>query len=507
MAQDKRRSNDDPSGKEPASKKAKYEYVSISDALGLAQRCEVVNLYGIVSQVSQPKRTKGPDFSLGFRLVDSSIGNTPQDVVYSSGKDLFCNIFMPSIDELPQTHVGDVVRLHRVKLNTYQGAVQAINTRGFSAVTVGPLNEDTITPLSFSGNITWTDFDTAQVQSLKTWARPIFSSIRTVINNVLITADKVKLNGTKYQIVDFAVKILDMQHFTDRTVLIVSDGTMPVPGLPRSSGYPSSFNVCLWEDVAKRHPTLQKGYFIHLQNVEIKEKATQNDSSTVYINLRGTIEVLFEGNPLVRTIQERIADIKVVQPPLPVQGAGAPTLHDIDSQVLDDGELETEGGMTAEAPPAEVEDYFCTEISSSESMNMEARSIKSITEDEVPALHRYHGRCSRIPANIPDISRLICSQCVKDFKVSELSRKHDDTPYQCPGCGEELCFEYMFEIDVKDDTGSLSLILFGSDADFLLGGIQPHNLHNDPCKVDFIRKELMKLVAPGTFSLHPKHLT
>ncbi|CAH3194863.1 unnamed protein product [Porites evermanni] len=85
-----------------------------------------VNVYGVVKLFKPAWKCRGTDMCSVLMLMDPTAAE-------SDG--LECVSFQPSVSRLPDVHkVGDIVRLHRIKINQYQGRLQAKSSRGFAAV-------------------------------------------------------------------------------------------------------------------------------------------------------------------------------------------------------------------------------------------------------------------------------------------------------------------------------------------------------------------------------------
>jgi protection-of-telomeres protein 1 len=91
-----------------------------------------LNLYGVVSFIKDVYRTKGSDWCCTLTLVDPSWQGTADQ----NNDGLKCQLFADESSLPPLgTGVGDIVRLHRVKVNTYKGELQVQKSYGFSSLT------------------------------------------------------------------------------------------------------------------------------------------------------------------------------------------------------------------------------------------------------------------------------------------------------------------------------------------------------------------------------------
>lgn len=151
----------------------------------------------------------------------------------SSG--LECVSFQSTINRLPAVHkVGDIVRLHRIKVSLYQGKLQAKSTRGFAATV---FDRDTELPVTAemarvsSSTFTLTQGDKDTIESLKDWC-----DVHPVLfppNNFVTIG---QINPDSY--FDLVCQVLGVAlHRTlDCVVLYVTDGTQPKSDIRKCSG-------------------------------------------------------------------------------------------------------------------------------------------------------------------------------------------------------------------------------------------------------------------------------
>eukprot|EP00887_Chlorella_sp_A99_P006187 scaffold3.g6187.t1 len=103
-----------------------YSYVELAEACAMSGRGGVVNLYAIVAECALPRRTKGTDMVCNLFLVDPSISD---DQEHRDGVELLC--FAPHQRDLPHLRrPGDIVRLHRVKVQQFNGRAQLMGKLG-----------------------------------------------------------------------------------------------------------------------------------------------------------------------------------------------------------------------------------------------------------------------------------------------------------------------------------------------------------------------------------------
>ncbi|KAG5845926.1 hypothetical protein ANANG_G00144360 [Anguilla anguilla] len=135
--------------------KPKYTYAALKDL----KAGMVVNLYGVVTFFKQPFRTKGTDYCFTLKITDQSDAK------------LGCSIFCEKLEDLPQIYkIGDIIRLHRVKMQPFNGAVNAINTLGFSVLAFDGSVGSPVAPRTSSRSFHFGDEDRRTVERLRAWA-------------------------------------------------------------------------------------------------------------------------------------------------------------------------------------------------------------------------------------------------------------------------------------------------------------------------------------------------
>mmetsp|Transcript_14110 Transcript_14110/g.27106 ORF Transcript_14110/g.27106 Transcript_14110/m.27106 type:complete len:507 (+) Transcript_14110:145-1665(+) len=106
----------------PGSKaKAGYSYISLSD---VPQALHTVqNLYGLVVDGHNPLPSKGSDFFCTVHITDGSLA-------YAGAGEIFASVevrcFARTERELPRFQVGQVIRIHRANICSYNSKAQAV---------------------------------------------------------------------------------------------------------------------------------------------------------------------------------------------------------------------------------------------------------------------------------------------------------------------------------------------------------------------------------------------
>ena len=186
-----------------------------------------VNVYGVVKLFKPAWKCRGTDMCSVLVLMDPTIAES------SSG--LECISFQPSVSRLPAVHrVGDIVRLHRIKISQYQGRLQAKSTRGFAAIVFDRETELPVTAEMArvsSSTFTLTQSDKETVGSLKNWC-DVHPVLFPPGNQITLS----QINPDSY--FDLICQVLGFaSHRTlDCVVLYVTDGTQPVHDLRKCTG-------------------------------------------------------------------------------------------------------------------------------------------------------------------------------------------------------------------------------------------------------------------------------
>eukprot|EP00057_Strongylocentrotus_purpuratus_P008603 XP_011663077.1 PREDICTED: protection of telomeres protein 1 [Strongylocentrotus purpuratus] len=250
----------------PIKSKRTYEYKCLNDV----KEARSVDVYGVVKFLQPPYKTKGPDYCMSLTIVDPSL---PQD-----NFGLKCVIFHQDIKKLPQVHsIGDIVRLHRLKIQQYNNQLQGAKGDGFSSLVFDGRPNAPVEPRSSSVNYTLSDQDKEKVQELRLWAtqqtsvplagkswtlsqivsREYFDLICQVVAVVIIPAESCVLikvwDGTKYK---WPVRCLDVSKVQvkwDTALACRAEGLI--------------LDVALYDNHMKAGRELKPGDYVRLYNL------------------------------------------------------------------------------------------------------------------------------------------------------------------------------------------------------------------------------------------------
>ncbi|CAG01067.1 unnamed protein product, partial [Tetraodon nigroviridis] len=131
-----------------------YTYVRLSELKPGA----VVNVYGVVVFFKQPCRTRGTDFCTSLKITDQS------------NQSVCCNIFCEKLEDHPKIfRIGDIIRLHRVKTQSFNDSVMLINTFGTSVVTFDGEQGGPVEPRTSCRTFHFDQDDSRAVEELRAW--------------------------------------------------------------------------------------------------------------------------------------------------------------------------------------------------------------------------------------------------------------------------------------------------------------------------------------------------
>ncbi|KAJ7997661.1 hypothetical protein DPEC_G00214450 [Dallia pectoralis] len=137
-----------------AAKVVKYSYVPLSHL----KPGVVVNIYAVVCFFKQPFRTKGTDYCSTLKITDQS------------NNKVGCTIFCDKLEEHPKIFkIGDIIRLHRVKSQLFNGAISLLTSHGFSAVTFDGTVGSPVVPRTCSKSFSFSEDDRQAVEALRVW--------------------------------------------------------------------------------------------------------------------------------------------------------------------------------------------------------------------------------------------------------------------------------------------------------------------------------------------------
>ncbi|RVE71475.1 hypothetical protein OJAV_G00052420 [Oryzias javanicus] len=295
-------------------KTPRYTYTRLSDL----KSGSVVNVYGVVVFFKQPFKSHGTDFCSSLKITDQSNCNVG------------CTIFCEKLEEHPKIfQIGDIVRMHRVKVKLFNKAITLVNTFGFSVITFDGKPSGTVEPRTSSRTFHFDEQDRKTVEELQTW---ISSQNVLPPSSTSVTLSAVQPKAY----FDLTCQLLAKAPIDSTcTLLRVWDGTRSpntfVPVDPNDVEGPTAFsrekesfiaNILVYDNHSEFAKQLKLGAFLRIYNlraVPVSSKVrdiNRNQSETcdhLALHLHGGtsfgrgIRILPENSPDVQMLKRAIA--------------------------------------------------------------------------------------------------------------------------------------------------------------------------------------------------------
>uniref|UniRef100_A0A3Q2E1G9 Protection of telomeres protein 1 n=1 Tax=Cyprinodon variegatus TaxID=28743 RepID=A0A3Q2E1G9_CYPVA len=240
---------------------AEYSYVHLDQLKDKS----VVNVYGVVTFFKQPFKTRGTDYCSTLKITDQS------------NQKVGCTIFCGNLEDHPKIfEIGDIVRMHRVKVGLYNNSPTLVNTSGFSVLTFSGTVGAAVEPRTRSKTFHFDEDDRRTVEELRSWAA---SHSQLPPSSTAVTLAAVQPN-TYF---DLTCQLLAKAPIESScTLLRVWDGTrcpqtlLKVIVEPNVTEGPASFskkkegviaNVLVYDNHVETSRQLQPGAFLRIYNL------------------------------------------------------------------------------------------------------------------------------------------------------------------------------------------------------------------------------------------------
>lgn len=247
-------------GSSTLTSESKYTYVPLSE---LKPR-RVVNVYGVVTFFKQPFPTKGTDYCSTLKITDQS------------NAKVGCTIFSEKLEDHPKIfRVGDIIRLHRVKAQMFNGSMTLLTTLGWSTITFDGMIDSPVEPRTSSRTFHFDEADKHTVEALRQWAAS--QSLLTSESTVPLSSVQPKMYF------DLTCQLLSKACMDSRCILLkVWDGTecghplLNVAVAPDAlEGESTSFqdqqnmtaNILVYDNHLEVARMLKPGIFLRLYNL------------------------------------------------------------------------------------------------------------------------------------------------------------------------------------------------------------------------------------------------
>ncbi|KAK1326621.1 Protection of telomeres protein 1b [Acorus calamus] len=191
-----------------------YMYLPLVDARAAINI--KINLFAVVTEIGDSKHSKGTDYVCTLKIVDQSYPSPGISV----------NFFAEAISKLPRVKsCGDIIRLHRVLMQIYNGEVYCVFKKQYSSFALFEgKNSDSFIPYQFSAKIYVDHHDKEHVGRLRTWF--LKEQADAGVSNYSVQLKEIKTGG----VFDLVCKVLyTCQAPGDEWILFVWDGTDTPP--------------------------------------------------------------------------------------------------------------------------------------------------------------------------------------------------------------------------------------------------------------------------------------
>jgi hypothetical protein len=465
--------------------KEEYTYYKLSDL----KPTNKAHVFGVVKNFSEPKMSKGTDYYSSFRLVDESL---------SSHSDVQCTLFHNTEELLPHIRaVGDIVRLHRVVVKTFNGNTQISGKKIFSCLVFDGRKDQPIVSRTGNTEFTFTNKDKKRVSELKEWA----SKQASLSNSKRLLTLQDLFPGVFFDIVCQVVSTCVVPS-NDFGVVRIWDGTKVSINarVADRHGHPSNtdqnmedliqdlcVDVVLYNDHMNSMRTLMPGQYLRMHNVHASCYHVGKDQLEV-VDLcihRGMrsgsgVTVLPMDDPDVVQLKEKLSSIQDERVRLfRCVDYRVPVVHQTSVTTICSGHTEV------------------------------FESIKAVREcQQVPNKHKIRVKFLRIVGtHVEGLVKLVCARCLKsNFPMKEniVEDVESSSPNvynsedACPNCQaggntSKLKYQYRIKIEVADHSGKIMLLLGDKDADTFFPGLPPCNLYINLATRDQVFQRFTKL--------------
>ncbi|KAG6958374.1 hypothetical protein JG687_00009423 [Phytophthora cactorum] len=180
------------------------------------------DIYGVIINVTLPKKTSGRDFCMTVSVTDESCPTRAAAIQI--------NIFYPSIAKMPKIkYVGDIIRFHKVKIQQYQDRIQGLSFR-HRATRHLVLREANGALEQVTNSDTWTfepsdEQRTRKLLYVATWARKSLAEDDTLPQGCALAPKLLSELKFAEGFIDLVVRVLNLDDSDEPVRLTVWDGS------------------------------------------------------------------------------------------------------------------------------------------------------------------------------------------------------------------------------------------------------------------------------------------
>ncbi|DAZ96385.1 TPA: hypothetical protein N0F65_010752 [Lagenidium giganteum] len=409
------------------------------------------NIYGVVVNMTLPKKSSGKDFYMSVHLIDESKPKREDAVLVLA--------FFRSLDQALSTlYVGDVVRFHNLKINKYRDTMQGIYrlpTSRFLIVRERP--DGSLEYISLHEKWAFDRSDENRVRELMTWSKTALAQDRTLPPSCPAAP---QLLGDLHHVegfVDVIVRVLNIREGTDenhKASIVIWDGS----GDRAHSNTALNSRLLDLSDLDNTDMNLRRGVLV---KVVI-------DSCWVLLQCMGFLDRLENGWCRFRNLaisDDNAEDVESRFIQLHFREASSLAL-------MPDYTADVQDRLQAISSPINATEgpSVTTVIPAHITTKVPVSTLEAVrTSSQVPRKYHCVARCVKIwPSDI-----------VKTTK------KVGDT------------FTYSFVIRLEDSSAQLDVSLLGKDAEHFLHGVPPCDLQTNNSSRAVLQKRLAALVGCG----------
>ncbi|KAG7391247.1 hypothetical protein PHYPSEUDO_005608 [Phytophthora pseudosyringae] len=177
------------------------------------------DIYGVVVNMTLPKKTGGRDFCMTVSVTDESCPTRE--------KAIQINIFYPTVAQMPKIkYVGDIIRFHKVKIQLFQDKIQGVSLPRATRHLVLRESESTkLEQLTYSETWTFEPSDEERTRKLIKWSQTSLAEDITLPHGCLHAPKLLAELKFAEGFIDLVVRVLHLDDRDEPIRLIVWDGS------------------------------------------------------------------------------------------------------------------------------------------------------------------------------------------------------------------------------------------------------------------------------------------
>lgn len=434
----------------------------------------IFNIWAVITHYQQPKSCKNNNYIMKMTLMDDGIESSV----------LFVNLFQSSPLHFPHVQkIGDIIRFHRIMIQTYDNILQAINSKGLSFLLFDGNLNGSIEPYEESINEKTnasqdhspvTNQDILTLLRLRSWYHYNYKPLHHVtqdnhsnITNYLKTTSELDQECYFSHVAEI-VRIFPRTH-SDQITLLLTDYT--VNELLRITGdgfnmthLPRIYLLCtLWDEHVNVGCQLVPGQHILIRNV--KSRFMDGELIAVLHGGMPAIQQLSNDHPL---IQQLITRKRQFMKKFPI-------LDTTISENHIEKNIQTSKKRTLE-------------LSIHSHKNVPLTTLYDV-EHFINCPFKFRCQVRIIgffPALIERFSKPFCTECNHSIENNLDYCEKDST--------HSFIWRYAFGLICTDSSGKLPLMLHGNNAsDFL--GIDASDFHKQSSDLERLKQKIRSIMS------------